>query len=381
MRTVDIDLTGPESPVEYFAGYRGEINSTLLNVVLPATLIGNGIDYYRANFKTAEQDSFTSEKLYADNGSVKVLLGYELTRDVGTVLLQLTAYDVESNELVKLGKSPTVKLKIKPSLPSSIEGNLRVQGLEAELAELIEEMREGNGGSTTVMVNTFTDLPANGKDGTFGVVRSSVVDNTPEEPFDFINYGDEPYAGCFLSPTADPETVFEQINEGLAEPVTEISVAFANPAAYRLHACKIESADSAKGIIRNIAFSKITLGADYSITRIVTYMKAFETGTIQDDWAENTGEADLIPVVAGWNKVEYSCVTVNDNLEVTRLSSVPVEYADLPNFGFLGGLNEDMVPAHNAEYFGHFASTEPYTITTKNRLFVKDGTTWLEILA
>lgn len=169
MRDVTIDFTGTESSMGLFAGFTGEANNTLLTVRLPENLCSEDIDYYRIHFKTGTHENIRSEKLYAQEGIVTLTLWYELLRNSGTLLMQVSAYDFEDNELVRLGKTPVAALKIRPSLAAGMESNQELYGLEAELEELIQLH---NAGDCSVMADTFTDLPGDARQGTLALVRN-----------------------------------------------------------------------------------------------------------------------------------------------------------------------------------------------------------------
>ncbi|HOU10969.1 MAG TPA: hypothetical protein PLD68_09785 [Clostridiales bacterium] len=169
MRTVNIDFTGADAPVNFFAGYTGEANNTQLTIRLPENLCSEDIDYYRIHFKTGAQENIRSEKLYAQEGVITLTLWYELLRNSGTLLMQVSAYDFEDNELVRLGKTPIAALKIRPSLAAGMEANQEIYGLEAEFEELI---RLHSKGDCSVMADTFTDLPDAVLPGTLALVRN-----------------------------------------------------------------------------------------------------------------------------------------------------------------------------------------------------------------
>ncbi len=169
MRTVNIDFTGADAPVNFFAGYTGEANNTQLSVQLPENLCSEDIDYYRIHFKTGARENIRSGKLYAQEGVITLTLWYELLRNSGTLLMQVSAYDFEDNELVRLGKTPIAALKIRPSLAAGMEANQEIYGLEAEFEELI---RLHSKGDCSVMADTFTDLPMDVRAGTLALVHS-----------------------------------------------------------------------------------------------------------------------------------------------------------------------------------------------------------------
>ncbi len=132
------------------------MNNTQLRIRLPESLSSPDVHYYKAVFKNDAGDSIRSGKLYTLTGLITLTMGFALLRYAGTLLMQLSAFDFNGIELLRLGKTPVVALTVRPSLPPGVETSPATQSIEAELETLL---RTQSGGNFPVMVNTFTDLP------------------------------------------------------------------------------------------------------------------------------------------------------------------------------------------------------------------------------
>jgi len=340
MRTVHIDFTGADAPVDFFAGYTGEANNTELVIRLPENLCSEDVDYYRIQFKTACRGHIQSGKLYAEDGVLTLTLWYELLRNSGTLLMQMSAYDFEDNELVRLGKTPIATLKVKPSIPPGAQGDTDIYGMEAEIEELIQLHSKGD---CSVMVNTFTDLPVGVKAGTLALVHSPPPKYEVPDLQTFVDGVN--YPRIYLNPypprpahvyTGDDEPesiVFVNIETGVTFP----------------YGCSYMFFAGGNGGIPVVFQVITTLGS--------------ETPMFVYTWDEFDLSEEL-HIGTGWHKVFIDFET-GDLYSIT-----PITAEEIPVLEPAGKCQIDSF------YMSYFISAQPYFREVQDSLFVFDGTEW-----
>lgn len=341
MRTVNIDFTGADAPVDFFAGYKGEANNTQLTIRLPGSLCSDDIDYYRASFRRVGYENVRSEKLYAEDGLISLTLWYELLRCSGTLLMQISAYDFEGNELVRLGKTPIATLKVKPSIPAGAEGDTDIHGMEAELEELI---RIQNNGDCSVRVNTFTDLPTNVRAGTMALVHCPPPKYEVPGLQTFIDGVN--YPRIYLNPYPPrPAHVYtgDDELESIAFVNIETGLSFPYGCSYMFFA---GGGDDGIPIVLQV----ITTVGD-------------ETPLFVYTWDEFDLDEEL-HVEPGWHKVFVDFDT-GDLFSIT-----PISTEELPVIEPAGKCQI------NSFYMSYFISAQPYFKERQDSLFIFDGTVW-----
>lgn len=120
MRIVSVDISNDKSPPSVFAGYEGEINETLLQVVLPSRMLpseNNEIDSYEFDFETSYGEKLKSNLIYVSDlvgNIISIKLGQQLMcKD--KLKFCVACYDLNGNEIIRLGKSPLCTLLINQS--------------------------------------------------------------------------------------------------------------------------------------------------------------------------------------------------------------------------------------------------------------------------
>lgn len=344
MRTVNIDFTGAEAPVTFFIGYKGEANNAKLTVTLPESLCSDEVDYYRAHFKTPDNNSVSSKKIYAQNGVVFLTLWYELLRTSGNLLMQLSAYDFEGNELTRLGKTPIATLRVRPSLPSGAEGNDEIHGMEAEIEELLRLHDYGN---CPVIVETFLELPTSAKQGTLAFVRYP--------PARYVRQGVRPiiedigYPRLYINPYPPrPEHVYTG-----DDPFAEVTFVTDNGESY-------ESSPNLYFIIFD--------GSDEGLPTMIQIVQKFSDGEPMYVYAWDEFYLSLEEhILPGWYKAYIDFETGD------LISIEPIDLDELPVIEYAGMTRGSSV------YLGYYLSPEPYFKELMNSLFVFDGTEWKPI--
>lgn len=340
MRTVNIDFTGADAPVDFFAGYKGEANNTQLTIRLPENLCSEDIDYYRANFRRVGYENVSSEKLYAEDSVISMTLWFDLLRCSGTLLMQISAFDFAGNELVRLGKTPIATLKVKPSIPSGAEGDTDIHGMEAELEEL---MRIQNNGDCSVKVNTFTDLPTNVRTGTMALVHSPPPKYEVPGLQTFIDGVN--YPRIYLNPYPPrPAHVF--VSDDELE-----SIAFVN-------------IDTGVSFPYGCSYMFFAGGdADIPIVLQVITTVGDETPMFVYTWDEFDLDEEL-HVEPGWHKVFIDFNTGD------LFSMTPISIEEIPIINPAGQCQI------NSFYMSYFISAQPYFKEVLDSLFIFNGTEW-----
>lgn len=341
MRTVHIDFTGADAPVDFFAGYTGEANNNQLTIRLPENLCSEDIDYYRANFRTVGYENVSSEKLYAEDGVISMTLWFDLLRCSGTLLMQISAFDFAGNELVRLGKTPIAALKVKPSLPAGVEGNSAVHGMEAEIEEL---MRIQNNGDCSVRVNTFTDLPASARQGTLALVRNPPPRYNMQSAKPIIGYA--AYPRLYLNPYPPrPEHLYTG-DDPFAEALFVNNTGNFYESQPTLYFYTFDGTDEELPIMLQI----VPEPNDNKPMYVYTW-GAFDL-------------SDELHISPGWYKA-YIDYDTGDLITIE-----PISVEELPVIEYAGMTQETSV------YLGYYLSPDPYFKDVLNSLFVFDGNVW-----
>lgn len=341
MRDIVIDFTGQDKPVSFFVGYTGEANNTQLTVRLPQTLCSVDIDYYRAVFKTVSCETERSGKLYALDGAVTFTMWSSLLRYPGTLLLQISAFDFNGNELIRLGKTPVAALQIRPSLPPGPQAETDLSGLEAELETLLHAQ---NGGNPPVRVYTFTGLPAPVEQGSLALVRNPPPRYVPRSVRPILGHTN--YPRLYINPYPPrPEHVFTG-DDRFSE------VGF--------------FAHTIDGMNYDMTFFfHIFDGFDEGLPSMLQMATSFEEGAplYVYCWDSFDLEEDL-HIVPGW----YRAYIRFDNGDL--LSIEPMSTDELPVIEFAGRTDSSSV------YLGYYLSPDSYFEHANHALYIYDRMQW-----